>query len=109
MAEQDFLTEIRETEKQAALLIARARDDARLKLEQAREQAARVVSQSRDETAVMMQKKLQNAEETASAVRSELETATGQDIASGRAAFENLLHQVAGVLAERIVKADAHR
>lgn len=109
MGEQDFLVQIRNTEQEAADILEKARQAAKVRLEHAREQSISQLALARDEAANLQQRLLSAAEKKAADILAESQIEAEKDSRNlaGRSA-ERLTHAAQSIV-ERIVITDANR
>ncbi len=109
MADLNFLSEIKESEQQAADMIGLARKNAKLLQDDAQRQAADLMQGAREDAIALQQQLIRGAEKQAAEIilsahdRALTETAA-QSVISGK-----MLDAAAHMLVERIVNKNAHR
>lgn len=109
MAEQDFLAQIRATEKQAADSIENARAAARSRQDDARDRAAELISQARSEAAHIQQLAIEQATVEAERIMADSSRTTQADIELLKAQSAGRLELAAAKIAERIVNDRGNR
>lgn len=101
---QDFLTQIRTTEEEAANLIDRARQDSRRKTQEAREKTVEKLAAANQEAVLLQQEILDRAEKKAEAIRIEAKRQAETEVSSLNQASAGRIPDAARLIKERIVK-----
>lgn len=98
MAEQDFIDQIQDAERQAEALIKSALEQSRIDLVKARQEAADMISAARHEAEAIHNKSLADAQDQVERIESENKNETKSN------ADDPAIDKAADAVAERIVK-----
>jgi vacuolar-type H+-ATPase subunit H len=101
---QDFLTQIRTTEEEAANLIDRARQDSRRKTQEAREKTVEKLAAANQEAVLLQQEILDRAEKKAEAIRIEAKRQAETEVSLLNQSSAGKIPDAARIIVERIVK-----
>jgi vacuolar-type H+-ATPase subunit H len=109
MADLKFLSQIRETEQQAADLLSQAAESSRLMLENTRHQSGEIIRVAREEALLWQHQQIEHAEAEAMQIITLARSLAEETAARESAVSANRLEEAARLVAERIVYENAHR
>ena len=109
MAEQDFLAQIRQAEKEAADSITAALEIARQNIQDARNKAAECLSEAYAAAQHIQQDLINKAEQQADMIRTDAEEKAGLATSRMVSDTESKVEQAARLVAERIVSDRGNR